>query len=107
MTERIVRNVLMYYDEYEANYGDGFYPSPDSIGEEYTGQTTISFEYSEALRSWVQISGDCILGLDGNYGDRLFEKLNDAVYILHPSTQVIYIHSRTGKQLYPKNYITS
>ena len=107
MPERIVRNIPMYFDEYEAEYGDGLYPSSDPIGEEYTGQITITFEYIEAFQTWFQMSGNCILGLDGNYGDGLFEKLNDPIYILQPSNRALYIHNSLGRQLYPKNNIIS
>jgi hypothetical protein len=65
--------VTLYYDSYEKNYGDGFFP----LTMYYKGydQVNIGFIYSNSF--WRQISGDNIHGLDGNERNYLLNILND------------------------------
>ena len=87
----------MYYDEYERLHGDGFYPSSDPMGEEYSGVVSILFKLDESDQSWSQVSGQPFDGLDGDYGIKLLNKLNDGE--LCPATK---IYSSARVQLYPK-----
>jgi len=66
--------VQMWYDSYEADFGDGFYPQV----EQDSGMVPIkvSFEYSELDNTWTQNYGMNIKGLDGNCGDLLIVLLN-------------------------------
>ena len=92
-----VKDIVMYYDEYERLHGDGFYPSPEPMGEEYSGVVSILFKLNESDQSWNQVSGQPFDGLDGDYGIKLLNKLNDGE--LCPATK---IYSSARVQLYPK-----
>ena len=92
-----VKDIVMYYDEYERKFGDGFYPSPEPMGEEYSGVVSIFFKLDESDQSWSQVSGQPFDGLDGDYGIKLLNKLNDGE--LCPA---IKIYSSARQQLYPK-----
>ena len=92
-----IKDIVMYYDEYERLNGDGLYPSSDPMGEEYSGAVSILFKLNESDQSWNQVSGQPFDGLDGDYGIKLLNKLNDG--ILCPA---IKIYSSARVQLYPK-----
>jgi hypothetical protein len=102
MAPRIVREMVAYYDRHETIHCDGFYPCFEPIGEPYVTESVISFEFIERTRSWLQISGESILGLDGNFGDVLLAKLNSSDYIQQPSSPGVLIYNHDGKQIYPK-----
>ena len=100
---QIIRTETAYYDGYEYNSGDGFYPTFDqNQGDPYTSQTEISFVYNANVNGWVQVSGYYIQGLDGNFGARLLERLNSPNYILHPPNPATHIYNTGMRQLYPK-----
>jgi len=65
--------VIMYYDDYEKYFGDGFYPLVQREKKENT-QIKISFKYINDY--WIQITQDEITGLDDNNGSKLLEILN-------------------------------
>ena len=67
------RSVIVYYDSYEKNFGDGFYPV--LIFSHGYKQIIIDFRYSNG--AWRQDSGDNIHGLDGNGKIILLDILND------------------------------
>ena len=92
-----VKDIVMYYDEYERKFGDGFYPSPEPMGEEYSGVVSILFKLDESDQSWSQVSGQPFDGLDGDYGIKLLNILNDGE--LCPA---IKIYNSDRQQLYPK-----
>jgi hypothetical protein len=108
-TENIVKKnveVIMYDDDYETKYGDGYYPQM----EKYKGKDsdypakTINFELielninSEKKSIWYQTSNISILGLDGdNCGKLLCNRLNSE---LDSIPTIIY--NREYKQIYPK-----
>ena len=91
------KDIVMYYDEYERLHGDGFYPSPETMGEEYSGVVSILFKLNSQDQSWNQISGQPFDGLDGDYGIKLLIKLNEDE--LCPATK---IYNSAMQQLYPK-----
>ena len=69
----------MYYDEYEANYGDGFYPLLDKESS-HLKPVEISFVefrlFGEIV--WKQTGpATFILGLDGQTGPHLLKFLNE------------------------------
>lgn len=99
---QILRTETAYYDAYEYELGDGFYPAFDPPGDPYDSQTEISFVYDANVDGWVQVSGYYIQGLDGNFGARLLERLNSPNYILHPPNPVTRIYNTGGRQLHPK-----
>lgn len=103
MDQPITRTETAYYDEFEYEDGDGFFPTFDiDQGDPYNSQIQVSFVYYANFRGWVQTSGYCIQGLDGNFGVRLLERLNSPNYILHPPNPVNYIYNIVGHQIHPK-----
>lgn len=85
MNKELIVSVEMYYDEYEKYDGDGFYPiilsptssSPSVEKKTHLKKTVIQFKYHNILRSWIQKTEDMIRGLDGDYGKKLLEILNE------------------------------
>ena len=99
----ITRTETAYYDGYEYSHGDGMYPTFDQDQvEPYSSQVEISFVYMGFVGGWVQTSGPCIIGLDGNFGDGLLARLNSPNYILQPSNPATCIYNRRGDQIHPK-----
>lgn len=92
-----VKDIVMYYDEYERRFGDGFYPSPETMGEEYLGVVSILFKLNKSDQSWNQISGQPFDGLDCDFGIKLLNILNEDE--LCPATK---IYNSDRQQLYPK-----
>ena len=107
-----------YYDKYEADYGDGFYPlwalsNFTSNKNEYSsyGSTNISFELLVDEKGnnnkyiWKQEINNKynVDGLDGNSGDLLLQKLNDTLYIFYPNKEKGFcIVNKNNKILFPK-----
>ena len=91
----------MYYDEYEAKFGDGFYPLLDKESS-HMKPVKISFiehKLSSTDTVWKQTgSATWILGLDGSTGPDLLKLLNE-----HSSRNHIKIVSGVlNMQIYPK-----
>lgn len=63
----------MYYDPYEKEYGDGFYPITEKTGA-CSNKITIIFYIK--YDCWTQYSYPTIMGLDGDEGEKLLELLN-------------------------------
>lgn len=68
--------IQMYYDEYEKDYGDGFYPSLLLLNQNMKC-ISIEFEYNHEKQVWVQKTEDMIQGLDGSCGKELLQWLNE------------------------------
>lgn len=68
--------VQMYYDEYERESGDGFYPLL-SLVVETMKPVCIVFNYDEEAGVWVQTTEEMIKGLDGSCGKELLHLLNE------------------------------
>jgi hypothetical protein len=109
---KIVVTRTMYYDEYESENGDGFYPAMKCEGEgEGEGEgddslavINIDFElmvYNNEL-IWYQKTERLIDGLDGDYGLQLLESLN-----LEARVNSIKIVNKIGNVLYPKKQKTN
>ena len=109
--------VSMYYDRYEKEFGDGFYPlckTDDLIGSTMT-ETNIKFDL-DRFGFWKQISNDMIYGLDGDHGKLLLNILNIQLSIdqgiepmqciaKHGQGQCVAgqgIRNSAGKRIYPK-----
>ena len=67
--------VKMYYDDYEKDYGDGFYPLLEKT-DACSTEITIRFALDAPNKKWKQMNSYNINGLDGNAGDLLLTKLN-------------------------------
>ena len=67
--------VTFFYDEYEKENGDGFYPVLEKCTA-CTTEITINFTVYEKHNVWKQINNFNIDGLDGNHGEILLKRLN-------------------------------
>uniref|UniRef100_A0A6C0F0T1 Uncharacterized protein n=1 Tax=viral metagenome TaxID=1070528 RepID=A0A6C0F0T1_9ZZZZ len=65
--------LTVYYDSYEYDLGDGMYPSSDNK-DGFDACMNIRFRREGSV--WMQASGRCIDGLDGNYGEQMLARLN-------------------------------
>ena len=65
--------LTVYYDSYEYELGDGVYPSCDK--SDFDACMNIRFRREGS--TWMQASGRCIDGLDGDYGKKMLARLND------------------------------
>jgi len=65
-----------YYDSYEKDFGDGFYPlvKTNEPVEPAMKETQIQFQLIN--ETWKQTSNDSIYGLDGDNGKVLLDILN-------------------------------
>jgi hypothetical protein len=101
-----VYKVDMFYDSYESDFGDGFYPMTKS-SEPCTTKTTIGFLLITETDSnvyWKQTkNSNVIKGLDGNEGILLFAHLNNQLRVDNNNTFVKGIVNANDKIIYPKN----
>ena len=107
--------VSMYYDRYEKEFGDGFYPlcKTDDLTHHQYPETNIKFEL-DRFGFWKQISNDMIYGLDGDHGKQLLDILNIQLLIdqgfepfkpMQGQGQCVAgqgIRNSAGKRIYPK-----
>jgi len=106
MTAQVYK-VDMFYDSYESDFGDGFYPMTKS-SEPCTTKTTIGFQlitYTDSNIYWKQTDNNVIKGLDGNEGILLFTQLNHQLRVdnNNQGTFVNGIVNANDKLIYPKN----
>ena len=68
------KTITLYFDAYETNFGDGFYPMtvPDQSCD---SKTDITYRFING--SWTQINGPTIKGYDGNTYSNIMKLLND------------------------------
>ena len=71
MNEVVVSQEFVY-DDYEYEYGDGLFPEPVDNG---TKNSTV-MKFRKEGNYWVQIYGDTITGLDGEFGVKTLNALN-------------------------------
>jgi hypothetical protein len=86
----------LYYDKYEYEFGDGFYPvieKNNSCSEE----TAITFLYNKFYNSWVQVDNINISGLDGDNGIKLLNIMNKKYNL-----DCISIKNINYSNIYPK-----
>ena len=92
--------VDFYYDSYEKEYGDGFYPlvKTDGAIEPTMVETQIRFTL-EIDGYWKQTSNDMIYGLDGDHGKILLDILHQRLTIQSSKK----IRNSVGTIIYPKS----
>ena len=71
MSEVVISQEFVY-DDYEYEYGDGLFPEPVDNG---TKNSTV-MKFRKEGNYWVQIYGDTITGLDGEFGVKTLNALN-------------------------------
>lgn len=72
-TDEARRIVDLYYDAYEYEIGDGYYPGDKRSSPCDTRQVHV---FQKDKNSWIQLTGPNIQGLDGDCGVKLLELLN-------------------------------
>jgi len=94
----IVLTRNMYYDKYEKDCGDGFYPQLQPLhGTEYDS-TSIKFKLVNQYPTiWIQANNSVIYGLDGDYGIELLNSLNKEA-----NKNATSISNSGGRTIYPK-----
>lgn len=95
MCDNIITEEKMYYDKYEFQFGDGFFPSNKKYGA-YIEEANIEFIIKK--NCWKQTNGICISGLDCDIGENLLFYLNNKFNV-----NCISILNIPGRQIYPKN----
>jgi hypothetical protein len=108
-TKKIYTNITtkfisqtMYYDSYEYEFGDGFYPQINK--DDLDSELTINFVLNENV--WTQTNSSTIVGLDGCCGEQLLQLLNtkcsnsvsSGQIIKNRNDKVIYCSKQTNKQ---------
>jgi len=103
---KIVLTRTMYYDEYESENGDGFYPAMKCENEVDDSLAVINIDFELMVYNneliWYQKTEKLIDGLDGDYGLQLLESLN-----YEASVNSIKIVNKIGNVLYPKKQKTN
>lgn len=87
-----------YYDAYEKEFGDGFYPIVKTTTVEPSMQETL-ISFQEIQGVWKQTSNDMIYGLDCDQGKLLLDILNSKLEHCK-ATKIINSMYIT---IYPKN----
>jgi len=64
----------MYYDKYECEYGDGFYPQLSFV--DGYADALIYFQFIQERNVWRQVDNIAITGLDPPYDEELLTALN-------------------------------
>ena len=65
-----------YYDAYEKDFGDGFYPLVKTHETVESTMKEIAIQFQLIHQTWKQTSGDMIYGLDGDTGKIVLDMLN-------------------------------
>ena len=65
-----------YYDAYEKDFGDGFYPLVKTHETVESTMKEITIQFQLINEAWKQTSGDMIYGLDGDNGKIVLCMLN-------------------------------
>lgn len=113
--------VLAYYDDWEREYGDGFYPiwTEEDKNLCHQNKTFVYFtlvdefviEQCKNCFIWKQTTEKCIDGLDGDTGKDLLEALNNFLLDKYKNNTICekilgsVIQNKYCKMLYPsKNF---
>ena len=110
VAQEIVLVRKMYFDTYEKELGDGFYPQltpmvNNSYGYDSTGydSVNIKFRWSESYPDvWTQSDNSVIYGFDGKYGKELLHSLNEEANIT-----ATHISNSGGRIIHPKTTANS
>ena len=72
MSDEIIVSQRVVYDRWEFEIGDGLFPEP----VENNATSGVVMKFRKEGDYWVQISGDSITGLDGEFGIQMLNALN-------------------------------
>jgi hypothetical protein len=93
--DRTEIKLSFFYDAYEYEYGDGFYPV--LIKHDGFHEIEIKFSFDRILSAWRQRTGMSIDGFDGNTGQVVLQSLNEETKI-----NGFKIFNNNYKQIFPK-----
>ena len=101
----IIITCKLYFDKYEKEFGDGFYPqlkidvnkSYGVINNSY-GSITISFKLIDNNTAWIQLDGPVIMGFDGTNGIPILICLNSQA----PRVSASKIYNCAYRLIYPR-----
>lgn len=97
MSNYLIAKQTLYYDKYEYEFGNGFYPvieKNNSCSEEIV----ISFLYNKFYNSWVQIDEPLIYGFHDDNGFNLLNIMNEKYNV-----NCISIKNTRYSNIYPKS----
>ena len=110
LPREVVLTRKMYYDKYDKEQGDGFYPQlsrrmNSSYGSDNNRNDSvdIKFRWSETYPDvWTQLDNSVIYGFDGKYGKELLDSLNEESYL-----NARRISNSGGRIIHPNNIMNS
>jgi hypothetical protein len=110
LPREVVLTRKMYYDKYDKEQGDGFYPQlsrrmNSSYGSDNNRNDSvdIKFRWSEIYSDvWTQLDNSVIYGFDGKYGKELLDSLNEESYL-----NARRISNSGGRIIHPNNIMNS
>jgi hypothetical protein len=76
MSDEIIVSQRVVYDPWEFEMGDGLFPEPVESDAASGGDKGVVMKFQKERNYWVQISGDTITGLDGEFGIQMLNALN-------------------------------
>ena len=71
--DTMLKYITLYYDSYEAKFGDGFYPL---TYKDQSCDTEIKIGFEFINGNWSQATGPSIHGYDGNEYSKVMAQLN-------------------------------
>ena len=90
-SKEIIITCKLYFDKYEKDFGDGFYPQLKvNITKSYgiinnnCGVVNISFKLIDNDTAWIQLNGPVIMGFDGINGIPILIFLNSQASVPLP-----------------------
>ena len=94
----IIQYIDFYYDSYEKEFGDGFYPILQQSNGPVSSMIAVQIQFTlSSANYWIQTSQDMIYGLDGEHGKLAFDLLT-----LKSGKPAFGIMNTMNIQIYPK-----
>ena len=99
-------SIKLYYDEYEYEFGDGFYPQLSSFNGQMHAFKLVIFQFIQERNVWKQAFDSkqkAIAGLDPPHGEELLLALNaesglSATSIENVYGKIIYVEKKLDHQ---------
>jgi hypothetical protein len=95
-------SIKLYYDEYEYEFGDGFYPQLSPFNNQVHAFKPVIFQFIQERNIWKQAFDSkqkAITGLDPPYGEDLMRVLNFETGNIYKATSIENVY---GKLIHPK-----
>lgn len=96
-------SIKLYYDEYEYEFGDGFYPQLIPLTGQVHAFKLVIFQFIQERNIWKQAFDSkqkAIAGLDPPYGEELLLALNAESGLAATSMATTSIENVYGKIIY-------